>query len=116
MENKEKIEWMCYNCKNMNAIDSAQIRSAEEKGLKPILICGTCGYVSHPPREANLFKKENAQWITCTPFTGGEVRIPSGVGPEGWIPAFGGTPISREKYILTYGVDPEINWRYQKSM
>jgi hypothetical protein len=62
-------------CKMLNLAEQNQIKSAVEKGEKPMLICANCGFVETSIKTAT---KNSEDYLHDIPFEGLERRLPNG--------------------------------------
>ena len=106
--------WKCTNeaCGAMNEIPRQLISDMRSKHKKITLVCGNCGYISLQDESVTPDDLDNI--YKCVPWKSSVQRQPIGFTPSGWVSAQGEPPISVQRYIIRWGVDPEINWRWKQ--
>lgn len=105
--------WCCKNpsCRGMNRVEKKQIDEAIKKGLKPVLICSTCGLCYKP--KANQGANSGANYLECIPFAGWEKYLPTGRGPDDTFFDHKGIQISQFEFIKMYGMDPDLYLKWK---
>lgn len=84
------------------------------------LICHNCGSVNVVTLQQLEQEEDDGDWLECSEPDHFEWRLPAGkitpvVGEPIYITA-GGTHLSREQYLIQYGIDPEAALRMMRGM
>jgi len=106
--------WKCTftSCGATNEVPRERILEQISKGKKVALICKNCGYISLG--EGSITSGELDNKFKCVPWSDSVQRQPIGKTPSGWISAQGEEPISVQNYMMRWGINPEINWRWKQ--
>lgn len=110
--------YKCFHCEELNETSFTDEELAQNVDIRRI--CSRCGSV-------NMVKPSKAEaMLICIPPNGFEWRLPSGkIGnpitgdiyptSEGRQKLNDGTPLTREVWIKTYNIDPELAYQYMRS-
>jgi hypothetical protein len=108
------LKWCCQNpqCQSLNIVESGSLST--DKKLKTVLVCGNCG-IAH-----NLIKTgttpSGSQYLD-TAFLREDVmnHLPTGKNADDYFIDPEGNSLTRDYYIMNYGVDPLINLKFRKA-
>ncbi len=107
-------KWKCTftSCGATNEISRQKILDKIANGKKVALICADCGYISLG--DGSITPGESDNEFKCVPWADSVQRQPIGETPSGWVSAQGEPPISEKEYMMRWGVNPVINWRWKQ--
>jgi hypothetical protein len=111
--NEGNYRWKCTNryCGATNEIPRQRVHESIANNKVLVLVCRNCGYASNRDESSNP-EPENS-WLPCVKWNGPEQREPLGLTPAGWISAEGEQFLTTKQFLLKYGINPEINWRWR---
>ena len=123
MSNGKKFTFECTICHMKSGISIDELKKARNE--KRVILqcmnpkCGAWNLTDKPKVNKTITevdKSDGGQACECIPFTGEEAKLPRGknIYADGMItygPGDSTEQLTREDYLFTYHIDPEVVWK-----